>query len=109
MNQPSVIELKRGDTLDLGCTVQAEGVPLDITGWQIDCWVRAPGGRLVHRFAVEVTDPAQGEYSMAASSAETTAWPPGKLTADIRYADAAGRVMHTCDLIFAVADSPTIP
>lgn len=103
-----LITLKRGDTLNLVCTVQQQGQPLDITGWQIDCWVRAPGGKLVHRLAVVIGNlAAAGTYLLSATSAETSGWPTGHLSADIRYADAAGCVMHTCDVSVQVLDAVT--
>lgn len=105
----ATLALKRGDTLELSCIVQQQGQPLDITGWQIDCWVRAPDGRLAHRFAVALGDMAAGEYRLRASSAETAAWPVGQLTADIRYATPAGRVMHTCHITVQVLDAVTSP
>lgn len=90
----NTLELKRGDTLDLLCTVQQDGQPLDITGWQIDCWVSAQG-RVVHRFAGLVVDAAAGQYALRATPADTAQWPLGGLSADIRYTDSGGRVMTT--------------
>ncbi|RRD68675.1 hypothetical protein EII19_00655 [Comamonadaceae bacterium OH2310_COT-174] len=91
----NTIDIKRGSSIHWQCTVQQGGAPLDITGWQIDCQLRAPGGALVQQFAGVVTDALAGQFALRASAAETAAWPLGGLYADIRYTDAAGAVMHS--------------
>lgn len=89
------IDIKRGDSLHLPCTVQQSGQALDISGWRIDCWLRAPSGQVVHQFAPVITDAAAGQYLLAATPQETARWPVGPLSADIRYTDASGHVQHT--------------
>ena len=68
----NTIELKRGDTLELDCVLQDGGVPLDITGWQIDSWVRAPGRQIVHKFAAVITAPLAGRYLLPATAVFST-------------------------------------
>ena len=41
----SQIEIKRGDTLLLDCVVQGRSGPMDIAGWQIECWLRTASGQ----------------------------------------------------------------
>ena len=91
----NTIELKRGDTLDLKCTVKSGGAPMDITGWLIACWVRDQAGNVLHRFEAGITSGPSGEYSMLAETARTALWPEGGLSMDIRYTDAGGRVFST--------------
>ena len=91
----NTLEIKRGNTLDLDCVLQQDGQPVDITGWQLACWVRAPNNQVVHQFAVVITDGATGKYALRASADETALWPLGGLSADIRYEDTSGRVQTT--------------
>lgn len=104
----NTLEIKRGDTLDLLCTAQSEGVPLDITDWQIACWVRA-ADQVVHRFTGLIVDAALGQYQLQALAADTAQWPLGGLSADIRYTDAGGRVMTSATFPVRVIDAITTP
>ena len=90
----STITIKRGDTLELECVVQESGQPLNITGWHIESWVRAPAKQVVHKFAAQITAPLAGRYLLPASAAQTELWPVGGMTLDVRYTDAGGVV---CD------------
>ncbi len=91
----NTLEIKRGNTLELQCVLQQEGQPVDITGWQINCWLRAQGNQVVHQFAGEIVDGPAGQYTLLATAAETAQWPAGGMSADIRYQDTAGRVQTT--------------
>lgn len=101
------LELKRGDSLVLDCVVQSEGQPVDIAGWQIASQINAPGGQCVHKFAVEIIDPAGGAYRLPASPDQTRGWPLGPLSMDIRYTDAAAGVMSTNTVQLRVAPRET--
>lgn len=103
----NTIDLKRGDTLDLLCVVQQEGLPLDIAGWLIACEVRAPGGALVHRFAAHIVDAQAGQYRLLATAGQTARWPLGGLSMDIRYTDAGGRVATTATVPVQVRQAIT--
>lgn len=103
----NTIEIKRGDTLYLQCTVQDGGQGVDISGWQIECWLRANGGQVVHQFTPEILDAAAGRYSLSATAEQTNRWRPGSLSADIRYTDAAGVVRHTATWPLRVLQSIT--
>lgn len=103
------LHIKRGDTLKLPCTVQDAGVAVDITGWHIQCWLRSAGGQLVHQFTPQVTDAPAGQYHLAATAQETSLWPVGPLSADIRYTDAQGTVQHTETWQLRVAQAISAP
>lgn len=105
----AAIELKRGDTLDLDCTVQASGVPLDIAGWYIESCVRRFDGAVLHRFAAQVADAPSGRYRLLADAATTAAWPAGAASMDIRYTDASGHVMTTRTVPVHIAEPITAP
>jgi hypothetical protein len=89
----NTIDIKRGDTFSLDCSLQQAGVPVNLTGWQIASQVRGSGGQLVHDFAATITVPAAGQYRLG--PVPTDKWPPGGLSMDIRYTDAAGAVFTT--------------
>ena len=108
----STITIKRGDTLELECVVQESGQPLNITGWHIESWVRAPAKQVVHRFAVQITAPLAGRYLLPASAAQTEQWPVGGMTMDEakaalleRGAKAAGSVSSKTAFV-VVGESP---
>lgn len=109
MRAPCPIIIKRGSTLVLDCTLRQRGTAVPIVGWQIDCWLRGPGGRLVQQLAVTITDAAAGAYRLGATPEQTAAWPVGDLAGDIRYRDDAGRVMHTADFTVGVVEARTTP
>lgn len=103
------LHIKRGDTLALACALQTATGPVDMTGWQIDCWLRSPGGKRVQALAATSGDAAQGQYTLSAAPAETLAWPEQALSADVRYTDAGGRVMHTATFVVCVLEPVTTP
>lgn len=99
-----MLAIKAGDTLDLACQLLEGGMAVDITGWQINSQVRSQG-RLVGSFDVAITDGARGEYEMLI---DTSDWPAGSFALDIRYADALGRVMHSCTVRLMVHQPQTV-
>ncbi|MDO4723455.1 MAG: hypothetical protein Q4A97_01675 [Comamonadaceae bacterium] len=109
------ITVKRGDSIDWHCRVQAGGpgggLPLDITGWSIACQLRSvqrnAAARLVHAFAPAIVNAAAGQYRLSASNAQTAAWPAGLAALDVRYTDATGRVMHTETVAVLVCEAIT--
>lgn len=103
-----MLRIKRGDTLTLHGQLLQDGAPVDVSGWQIDCWVRDPAGRLVHQFVPAITDGPAGEYQLAASAAQTSGWPVARLRTDLRFAG-GGAVMHTCTLEIDVLEAVTTP
>lgn len=105
------ITLKRGSSLPLHGQLIANGQPEDISGWQVDCWLRTEkDGRVVHRFGVTVTNAPAGQWQAEASAAETRQWPaPADLLADVRYQDGSGRVMHTTNFMLRVRAAQTTP
>lgn len=104
-----MLSVKRGDTLALTGQLLDDGQPVDMTGWSVACWLRVPGGRVVHRFAALLTDAGAGRYQLPAAAADTQAWPAGRLEGDVRYQDGTGTVMHTCTFTLQVLDAVTGP
>lgn len=104
----STLEIKRGDSLDLLCVVQQDGLPVDITGWRIDCWLSSPD-KVVHRFEAVIVDAVAGKYALRASPSMTEKWPLGGMSTDIRYTDSAGGVMTTRTIAVQVIERITSP
>ena len=109
MRRTCPIEIKRGGDFELSCALLNSGMAVPITGWQVDCWLRGPDGRLVHRLSVDLVDPDAGRYRLTATPLQTAAWPVGVLDADIRYLDGSGRVMHTATFTVRVLAAITTP
>ena len=72
-------------------------------------WISRNGRGQVAALMVQHTDSAHGRYQLSAEPAQTRAWPPGELLADVRYRDPSGRVMHTCTFTVLVLDAITTP
>lgn len=110
MSAPEMtIHVKRGEDLALDCRVIHLGAPVDISGWQVDCWVRSPDGRLVQPLTFAAVEPAQGKYRLSAASAQTAAWPARALVADIRYRAADGQVRYSGTFALTVQRAETTP
>lgn len=87
------ITLKSGDTLMLDAQLtDAEGQPIDMSGWTVACQVRDNRGWMVADLAPVLTMPALGQYEIRKP---TTGWAPGTYRADLRYTDAGGNVLST--------------
>lgn len=109
MRRTCPIEIKRGGDFELSCALLNSGMAVPITGWQVDCWLRGPDGRLVQRLTVDLVDPATGRYRIVATPLQTSVWPVGDLDADIRYLGGSGRVMHTDTFTVRVLAAITTP
>ncbi len=109
MRRTCPIEIKRGGDFELNCALRNSGAAVPITGWQVDCWLRGPDGRLVQRLTVDLVDPDTGRYRIVATPLQTSVWPVGDLDADIRYLDGSGRVMHTATFTVRVLAAITTP
>jgi len=65
---------KRGDTLSLSCQwLDSNEDPIDLTGYTIDCQVRAVG--FVDTLAVVVTNAALGQFVLFSGATLTESWP----------------------------------
>ena len=62
MRRTCPIESKRGGDFELSCALLNSGMAVPITGWQVDCWLRGPDGRLVQRLTVDMVDPNTRRY-----------------------------------------------
>ena len=109
MRKACSIPFKRGGDFELNCTLQHSGMVVPITGWTVDCWLRAKDGRLVQRLAFDLVNADAGRYRLTAAPAQTVTWPVGELEGDIRYIDGSGRVMHTATFTVDVLPPITTP
>lgn len=76
------IPVKRGSALsiDMQITEDATGLPVDLTGWAIACYVRNRGC-LVEKLGVTITDATAGRFTITSPS--TKDWPVGRLFSDL--------------------------
>jgi hypothetical protein len=77
--------VKVGQTLLLTATAQQDdGTPIDITGATFTSEVRDLNAALVAELTVTIAVAAAGTFQLG--PCDTTGWPPGNLSCDIRYA-----------------------
>lgn len=88
----STITHKRGDTFELSCTLENEGVPVDITNFTITSQVRGPDDVLLQALAVTKTDAAAGVFSLSATATQTETWDVKKYLCDIEFVEPGGEV-----------------
>ena len=87
------LTLKAGDTLMLDAQLtDAQGLPIDMTGWAVACQMRDNRGAIVADLAPVLTAPTLGKYEIRKA---TTGWPVGIFRADLRYTDSGGNVLST--------------
>jgi len=78
------IRFKRGDTFTLSCVYKVDNVPSDVTNVQIKSQVRNRRYELIQELTV-VKSGDVGEFSLSASSADTTIWPVKILYCDVQF------------------------
>jgi hypothetical protein len=85
--------VKIGQTLQLNCVAQQDdGTPIDITSATITSEVRDLNAALVQELPVNLVTPAAGVFQLGPCN--TTAWPAGNLSCDVRYV-LAGVVLYS--------------
>lgn len=82
-----VYEFIRGDDFNVPMTLtdpDNNSVPVDITGWTIQCQVRY-AKKLISTMDVTITDATQGQFVIALPKEQTALWPIRKLKCDIQF------------------------
>lgn len=97
------MNIVRGDTFELVIVVKVDDVPADITDWGITSSLATPFGEIAD-FIITKTAPLVGEFNM---SADTTDWPLGDCSFDIRYVTDAGQIVTTAKTEICVKKSDT--
>ena len=98
----ATITHKRGDTFDLSCTLENDGVSVDITNFTITSQVRTADEALLQALTVTKTDAAAGVFALSATSAETETWNPATYDADIEFIEFSGEVNSSQTFTIAV-------
>jgi hypothetical protein len=98
----ATITHKRGDTFELSCTLENEGVAVDITNFTITSQVRATDDTLLQALTVTKTDAAAGAFTLTATAAQTEAWVPASYDADIEFIEGGGEVNSSQTFTIAV-------
>ena len=91
----ATITHKRGDTFELSCTLENQGVAVDITNFTITSQVRQPDDTLLQALTVTKTDAANGEFNLSATSAQTESWGVQTYLCDIEFIEGGGEVNST--------------
>jgi hypothetical protein len=96
------MKIIKGDSFLLALVAKVDGVPQDLTGWDVRSSIQL--GQTLKLLTVDVTDMAAGEYLL---SADTSDWPTGVHKFDIRYTTDAGQVLTTEAISVQVARGVT--
>lgn len=91
----ATITHKRGDTFALNCTVENQGVAVDITSWTITSQARADDDTVLQTFTVTITDAAAGLFTVSATSTQAELWSLGNYSMDIEFVDPSNEVNST--------------
>src|SRR6056297_930669 len=83
----ATITHKRGDTFELSCTLENQGVAVDITNFTITSQLRLSDDTLLQALTVTVTDAAAGAFTLSATSTETEVWDVAAYECDIEFID----------------------
>lgn len=97
------MNIVRGDTFELAVVVKVDGTPADITNWEITSSVATDFG-VIGPLMVAKTAPLVGEYSL---SADSSAWPLGCCSFDIRYVTDSAQIVTTAKTEIHVTKSDT--
>ena len=88
----ATITHKRGDTFELSCTLENQGVAVDITNFTITSQVRQSDDTLLQALTVTVTDAAAGAFTLGATATETEGWGIASYECDIEFVEPGGEV-----------------
>lgn len=88
----ATITHKRGDTFELSCTLENQGVPVDITNFTITSQLRLSDDTLLQALTVTVTDAAAGAFTLGATATETEGWGIASYECDIEFVEGSGEV-----------------
>ena len=90
--QTPEISIKRGDTLQLGCTyADRDGAAQSLAGHDVRSQIRDASSTLLATLAVNLADQTlnPGEFAMFASASDTALWPVGRYAMDIQITHGA--------------------
>lgn len=93
---------KRGDTFELSCTLENDGVAVDITNFTITSQVRTVDDALLQALTVTKTDAVAGAFALSATSLQTETWVPATYEADIEFIEGGGEVNSSQTFTIAV-------
>ena len=88
----TTITHKRGDTFELSCTLENQGVAVDITNFTITSQLRLSDDTLLQALTVTVTDAAAGAFTLGATATETEGWGIASYECDIEFVEPGNEV-----------------
>lgn len=98
------IDHKAGATFELDCTLEFDGAPVDISGWDIRSEIRDRSNALIATPSATITDGPKGRFKLY--KGDTGDWSPGTLVTDIRYAF-NGKDLYSETVYIRVLDAVT--
>lgn len=102
------ITIKQGDTIRWACVWRAGGVPVNLTGYQIQGHVRTSGDVLVAALTITPGDQGTAPGTFEAFYADTSAVPVGSYAVDfrVRQPDADSYSTQTFRLAVTADNTP---
>jgi len=98
----ATITHKRGDTFELSCTLENQGVAVDITNFTITSQLRLPDDTLLQALTVTKTDATAGQFTLSATATETETWGVANYECDIEFIEAGGEVNSSQTFVISV-------
>jgi len=98
----ATITHKRGDTFELSCTLENQGVAVDITNFTITSQLRLSDDTLLQALTVTVIDAAAGAFKLGATAAETEGWGIASYECDIEFVEGSGEVNSSQTFVVSV-------
>jgi hypothetical protein len=88
----AAIKHKRGDSFELACTLENEGVAVNITNITITSQARGDDDALLQQMTVTKTNSANGEFAVSATATQTESWGVGTYDCDIEFQESSGEI-----------------
>ena len=99
------IKFKRGDTFTLTCTYKVDGIATSVSALTIESQIRNQRDTLIQDLTVTKLV-GTGQFTLVASTADTTEWPVSVLRCDIQFSE-GGVVRSTQTFDISVVEEVT--
>lgn len=82
---PTIAPIKRGDSFNMSCIYKENGVPSNLTQYEINSQLRDSGDNLVQTLVVTKADQFSLPGAFVLSATDTTVFPIDMLRCDIQF------------------------
>lgn len=104
LNSLTKLEVTKGDTLEATVTFTSSGTAINLTGGEIVCKVYNCGTVLTTKTIISFSAPTTGIQAITFDGSDTTAWPIGLISYEIKLTTAAGSIKSKSGIIEVVKD-----